>query len=759
MKTLTNFTTARLIFISILFTCIVNEQVMAQSGKTGRISERKPDMRSAPGTSVKSPSGSIAVNENATYAGYSAAQLVQNLLVKGCLQASNVTYTGLWNASNTDRRGLGYFSKGTSDFPIQEGLILSSGYIGDAEGPNDSPSTTREVGTSGDADLTTIAGYTTYDAAVLEFDFVPAGNIVEFRYIFASEEYLEWSCSQYNDVFAFLLSGPGITNDAGLSGKNIARLPDGVTPVTINNIHAQGRYSPLTNTGNWAPDPACPAMNQIYYVDNGDGTTSSGGNGGGIYMEYDGRTVVLTAYHEVTPCETYHIKLALADGSDRKWDSGIFLEGNSFTSEQVAITHIGNGIEDNNNIFEGCPDNSITITRQSTDISQDYTVDILLSGSAVNGSDILTADGQPFPAQITIPANQASYTIPYYAVNDGTGDNNETFIVRIRNSCPCDANIVYVEKIIHIYEQVVISSISATNAQCSGQSNGVITVNATGGSGAYLYSVNNGSNWQSSNTFTGLSAGNYTVLVKDPGSCYAPVSGATTIGSPSPIVANAGSDVTICSGLSTQLNGSGGVLYSWSPATGLSNPSIANPMASPASTTTYTLTVTNASGNCPSSDQVVVTVNPSPVVAIDPLEVEICNGNSVSIAASGANTYLWNPGGATTSAITVSPASNTSYTVTGTALNGCSASATSTVVVKPKPTAGINAPATIELTCAVTSISLTATGGGSYSWSDGTNIVGTSANLNVTAPGTYTVTVTSANGCSDGASITITQNI
>ncbi|MBK6966705.1 MAG: choice-of-anchor L domain-containing protein [Bacteroidales bacterium] len=734
--------------------------ITAQTGNQNpRVSQRIPEQRVAPKVTGKSASGSIAVNENAAYAAYSATQLVQNLLVTGCLQASNVTFTGLWNASNADQRGLGYFNKGTSNFPIDEGLILSTGYIADAEGPNNSPSLTREVGTSGDADLQFISGYTTYDASVLEFDFIPAGNVVEFRYVFASEEYLEWSCSQFNDVFAFLLSGPGITNDPGLTGKNIARLPDGITPVTINNIHAQGRYSPASHNRNWANDPTCPAQNAAYYVDNGDGTTSSGGNGGGIYMQYDGRTVVLTAYHTVVPCQTYHIKLALADVSDRKWDSGIFLEGNSFSSEQVALSHIGNGIPNNNNIFEGCTDNSLTITRQTTDLSQEYVVDILLSGTAVNGTDILTSGGQPFPAQITIPAGQATYVIPYYAVNDGAGDNAETFIVRIRNSCPCAENVVYVEQDIYIYEQVIISSISATNAQCSGQSNGVITVNATGGSGSYQYSINNGSTWQTSNTFTGLAAGSYTILVRDPGSCYSPVSGSATIGSPTPIVANAGPDATICSGLSTQLNGSGGVLYSWSPATGLNNPNIANPIANPSVTTTYTLTVTNASGACPSSDQVVVNVNPSPSVTVDPTEIEICNGNSTTITASGAASYIWNPGGATNASITVSPASNSSYTVTGTAANDCTGSATSTVVVKPAPAAAINTPTTTILTCSVTSINLTATGGGSYSWSDGTNIVGTTATLNVTAPGTYTVTVTLANGCSDTESIVITQDI
>ncbi|MBK9355884.1 MAG: choice-of-anchor L domain-containing protein [Bacteroidales bacterium] len=771
MKTITVSIRARFILTAFL-AIIAVAGVKAQLGTNhGILPERTPEVKkpglkeAQGGVAPMAPSGSIAVNENSTYAAYNASGLVQNLLVQGCLQASNVTYSGLWNNSNPEQRGLGYFNRGNSNFPIEEGLILSTGYIADAEGPNESYSTTREVGTSGDADLTSIAGYSTYDAAVLEFDFVPAGNVVEFRYVFASEEYLEWTCSQFNDVFAFLLSGPGITNDPGLTGKNIAKLPDGVTPVTINNIHAQGRYSPASHNRNWGPNPNCPAQNADYYIDNGDGTTSSGGNGGGIYMEYDGSTVVLTAFHQVTPCQTYHIKLAIADGSDRKWDSGIFLEGNSFSSEQIALNQIGNNIPNNNNIFEGCLNNSLTITRQTTDLTQDYTVDILISGTTVNGSDILTTDGQPFPAQVTIPSGQASYVIPYYALNDGLSDNGETFIVRVRNSCPCDENIVYVEKVINIYEQLTIASVTAQNVQCNGQNNGVITINATGGSGSYEYSRNNGTNWQTSNTFTGLSAGNYTVLVRDPESCNDPVSASATIGSPTPLVANAGADVAICSGLNTQLNGSGGVLYSWSPATGLNNAGIANPIASPAVTTTYTLTVTNASGQCSSTDQVVVTVNPSPQVQVSPTETEICRGTETTLVASGADSYLWNPGGAVSSSISVSPVSNTSYTVTGTALNGCTGNATATVIVMPVPSAvNAGADASIGL-CGTFQLqgSASASGSGeplSYSWSPVTGLSNPDISNPVFTPVTsgiftYTLTVSGTNGCSSSDVMTI----
>ena len=155
--------------------------------------------------------GSIAVNENALYNTYTPAQLVQNILITGCLTASNVTFTGAFSTTNVNNRQLGYFSKATSTFPISEGLIMSSGYVTEAEGPNNSTQAGANLNRTGDADLTTLAGYPTYDAAVLQFDFVPAGDSVQFQYIFASEEYPEFTCTQYNDVFGFFLSGPYIS--------------------------------------------------------------------------------------------------------------------------------------------------------------------------------------------------------------------------------------------------------------------------------------------------------------------------------------------------------------------------------------------------------------------------------------------------------------------------------------------------------------------------------------------------------------------
>ncbi|TPD70402.1 choice-of-anchor L domain-containing protein, partial [Flavobacterium microcysteis] len=646
--------------------------------------------------------GSISVAENATYNAYTAEQLVKNLFVTGCLSASNVRFgyysksgnTYTWQnhtwSSTPGNRQLAYFNKATSTFPIEEGLLLTTGKASSAMGPNNTGGSTDEmVRAANDPDLAAITGRTIYDASTLEFDFVPAGNTLEFKYVFSSEEYLEYCETGYNDAFGFFLSGPGISGPYRNNAINLALLPSSTTPISINTIHAAG-----TNVNN----VNFPAVNGQYYQNNASGSTTT---------QFDGNTVILTATYPVTPCSTYRIKLSIGDASDQQWDSGVFLGARSFNSENIVLTNYGNMIENQNNIFEGC-NNKFRVQRTGSDISQSLVVNLLLSGTFTNGVDIQTTGGLPFPTQVTIPANQTYVDIPYTTVADAISDNSETFIVRTITSCPCSSDVVYVTQTMNIYETAVLNSINATNAQCNGQNNGTLTVNVSGGSGSYLYSIDNGANWQSINTFSNLSPGNYTVVVRDPGSCKPNLSGTATIGNPTPIVANAGPDVTICPGGNTQLSGSGGVVYSWSPATGLNFTNIANPIASPTTTTTYTLTVTNASGQCTSTDQVVVNVDAAPVAptAANVNNNNICSnvgGNIILSATGGSGTTLkWYTSSCGGTAIgtgnnlsIAAPTQTTTYYVRWE--NSCGNSTCAQVTVNVKPTVTLTGPANASI--------------------------------------------------------------
>ena len=278
-------------------------------------------------------------------------------------------------------QGYGEFTYSGSQFgAVDHGVILTSGRINDAPGPNNAGNKTFQAGTSGDALLNNVTGRTTYDACKFEFDIIPEGDTLKFDFVFGSEEYNEWVGSQYNDVFGFFISGPGITGDPGAgSAHNIALVPGTVTPVTINNV----------NNGS----------NNAHYFD----------NTGGAQVQYDGFTQNLYAESPVQPCQTYHLKLIIADASDRKYDSGVFID--QVASNPVSMTTIT--VSGGPQLIEGCNNGWVQFERAlATPLP--LTLQYYLQGTATNGTDYAAIGStNPLVAHfITIPANQTAVLLP-----------------------------------------------------------------------------------------------------------------------------------------------------------------------------------------------------------------------------------------------------------------------------------------------------------------------------------------------------------
>lgn len=245
---------------------------------------------------------------------YGAEQLLTNVLLDGGLCSSTTNFQLKDNPSAvypSPDRSWGYFKKGNTNFPFERGIVLTTGFARKAQGPTGDTVSDGDYGWAGDSQASTLAGISTNNATVFEFDFVPQGNFISFNYIFASEEYPDFPCEGYNDVFAFIISGPGINNDPGINGKNIALLPNG-DPVTIDNVND------ILGCGD-----------DTYYVP-----------GPFTDIQYGGRTTPLTAQSPVIPGQTYHIRLVIADASDVLYDSAVFLEAGSF--------NLGSTIEDIN---------------------------------------------------------------------------------------------------------------------------------------------------------------------------------------------------------------------------------------------------------------------------------------------------------------------------------------------------------------------------------------------------------------------------
>lgn len=260
------------------------------------------------------------------------------------------------------------------------------------------------------------------------------------------------------------------------------------------------------------------------------------------------------------------------------------------------------------------------------------------------------------------------------------------------------------------------------------------------GSGAVNYSWDNGV--ADGVSFTPASTTIYTVTGSDAAGCSATDQVTVTVDPALNPAVSAGSDQAICPGGTVTLSGSGAVNYNW-------DNSITNGVAfSPAGTTTYTVTGTDASG-CQNTDQVTITINALPLVSAGS-DQAICPGGMVTLSGSGAVNYAWDNG--ITNGVAFSPAGTTIFTVTGTDVNGCQNTDQVTVTINPLPNVSAGAD---QAVCAGQTTTLSGSGAVGYSWNNG---VANGVSFTPVTTQTYMVTGTDVNGCQNTDQVTVTVN-
>jgi outer membrane protein OmpA-like peptidoglycan-associated protein len=253
----------------------------------------------------------------------SAEYYIKNVLLGSDIYVSNIKYKGMLGS-------IGHFIADSTLLGLKEGLILSTGQADSIIGPNKEKGFTssgeypnlpeqdlRKL-IKGDKDLNRLCWCRTTDITIIEFDFIPINNLLQFDFLFASEEYPEFIDGRFNDVFALFLDGPGI------EGKiNLAKLPDNVTPISIKHVnHKRNKEYYRANPNHinlikrifWKKDRYSEAIRLHNY------------------FQFDGITTPLRAQNAVIPFQKYHLKIAIADVRDRKYDSGVFLKSRSFSS-------------------------------------------------------------------------------------------------------------------------------------------------------------------------------------------------------------------------------------------------------------------------------------------------------------------------------------------------------------------------------------------------------------------------------------------
>ncbi|HEU5289567.1 MAG TPA: hypothetical protein VFU05_02915, partial [Cyclobacteriaceae bacterium] len=303
------------------------------------------------------------------------------------------------------------------------------------------------------------------------------------------------------------------------------------------------------------------------------------------------------------------------------------------------------------------------------------------------------------------------------------------------NGCSGTASVT-----VFVNSPVSITASASPSVICVG---GSATLTASGNASSYIWSTGQTG---ASIVVNPTTTTTYSVTGTNAAGCSASASVTVGVSAP-PIVTAFASPSVICVGGSATLTASGASNFVWS--TGQTGASI---VVNPSTTTTYVVTGTNA-GGCSASASVTVFVNGSINVFAAASPSTICAGGSSTLIASGADSYFWSTG-QTGANIVVSPSATTTYTVTGTSVGGCSATASVTVFVNGS--ISVTATASPSVICPGGLATLTAVGANSYIWSTGQ--AGASIVVSPTVTTSYFVTGTSTGGCTSTASVTVFVN-
>jgi len=582
--------------------------------------------------------------------GYNITQLVKDVLISGggCTTSTvnNVTVSPNLAPGNSER-SWGYFNKATTNFPFSKGIILSTGYANKAG--NDFQSTLSDaLPSGGDNDLATVLNIPNnqlFDATSIEFDFVASSTEISFRYLFASKEYQQNFPCTITDGFALLLKKVGDP-----TYTNLAVLPAGAGPVSVKNIHPA--Y------------PNCGPINEAYY---------GGTNTAQIETNFNGRTIPLTAKATVVPGQTYHFKMVLADFQDRNFDTAVFLEAGSFDIGVKILDPAGVQLPASVNMCDNSPQ-TFTASVQGANVTYQW----FLGPNAIAG-----ATGASYTA-----TQPGVYSVKVYIQG---------------NTCPGEASITVVGGTSPTVQNASLTACYTAGNAIFNLPSAQTSISTTPGATFQYYTTLADANAGIANTIpnptTYPSAGGQTVYVLIKNGFCSKVAQLQLIKAPQMTGTIAPPVVLTCVNSQTTLDASAsvyptGATFNWTTTGGniVSGGNTLTPVINAAGTYTLTISNTFQPGNiiCTATATVTVTGDSAPpATGLTATKLNICNGDSVVLTASGGATYNWVGLPGTGNTQTVSPTTTTTYSVTAVGANGCVSQnpATITIVVSQPFTA------------------------------------------------------------------------
>ena len=271
---------------------------------------------------------------------------------------------------------VGLFQNGEDEIGLSRGIVMSTGFASATPGrigvdsPGAAQSSEVVSGSTPDPDMELLSSTGDInDLVAYTITFVPISDTLRFRYVFASEEYPEYVCSEFNDVFGFFISGPGINGPFSNNAQNIALIPETNLPVAINNVN------PGVAGANGAAENCMPPGGSLDFAQYYNSNNGSSGR-----PVFDGFTSVFTAEAVVIPCNTYTIRLVICDVTDELFDSGVFLEAKSFGTGSLKVETATASLD--GSVAEGCTQGELTFSLPKP-AESDYFIDYNILGTAL----------------------------------------------------------------------------------------------------------------------------------------------------------------------------------------------------------------------------------------------------------------------------------------------------------------------------------------------------------------------------------------
>lgn len=618
-------------------------------------------------------------------------QAVENVLLGPGVQASGFKYNGNGVMAVNVQSNIRRFVNTNAVFPLDEGVLMHT-----ANAPN----------VSGDPDLNAInlSNSNISNGVILEFDFVPEGDTLSFSYIFSSAEYSSFTCSSFNDVFGFFISGPGISGPYSNNSINIATIPGTNTPVGINTVNSGN----VTSSNCFNANPNYQQDSQYWTSSFNSVYNSSPAISGSVGSpNFNGSTIELTANASVICGETYHIKLAISNVSDQSYNSGVFLKAGSFSSVptfeisgQNTTTMTMDSV-----LVEGCDMGNFCFTRPIEIAEDTAVVHFEIGGTAILGVDYNFTNIPNTLDSIILYPGETDFCIDIEPVLDGLLEGLESIEISTFSVNPC-GDTLWSEARLYIADKpdIPIPNAGSNFAVCDGgtgvlEGEAEVATNTTtwtyDGPGVITFTPN-ANDPNATVSFT--EPGSYTLFLteaNDTCDVFGIDSVTVVYGE---VLLDVSNDTIICQNGQVDLIATGNTTsnspleYHWDHTTDVG--AVQN--VTPLENTSYSVFAENTDGCISQTKTITVSVHPPLELTITPTLQSICPGDMAQInsVVTGGNggpyTLVWtDPTGNVVgdeAQIAVSPESTSIYTLT--VSDNCETTPvtlTSEVVVEPLP--------------------------------------------------------------------------